>query len=217
VRRFSVRGASGEITLTVLRRRGTRYEAMARSDPILADGERTVDTDLPIRAGDIVGVELSPGAGVGVRRDVAGAAIARWIGPLTIEPRAPDRTDASAGELMLRVDYEPGAAWRPAGLLEGPRAAAAPAGRTLGMQTVDLPGGRTRTAAVVRADGVAVDLFRGGRRTTRLPVRGADPRGRLVRLETLGRPLIIVRWRNPDGRSVRRDYAVLDDSLSPRR
>ena len=218
VRRFTVRRAHGELVLAVLRARGSRYEVTARSDAVTVAGDRSVDVDLPIGAGDVVGLELTPGTGVGLRRAPAGAATARWVGPLALDPRAPDRTGRPGEELLLRVEYEPGARWRPPGVLEGAAAASAPSGEVVATERVTLPGGARRTVALVRArSGVAVDLFRGARRTVRLPVRGAAPRGRLDAIETLGRPLLSLRWRNPDGRQVRREYRVLTDGLTPLR
>ena len=63
--------------------------------------------------------------------------------------------------------------------------------------------------AVVRlADTVAVDLFAGGRRLARQPAPDADPAGRLLNFTTLGLRYPILRWRNPDGRTVTHEYAV---------
>ena len=218
IRRWRVRDARGELALTVLRRRGGTFEVVTRAEPVRVENEAAIDVALPVAAGDVVGVELTPGAGVGVRRAVSGAAMARWIGPLTIEPRAPDRDGAIGGELLLRVEVEPGATARPPGLLEGRAAATAPAGREVDRRQIDLPSGEVRAAAVVLTAGrVVVDLFASGRRLVRLPVIGADPRGQLEGLETLGLPLLLVRWSNPDGRVVRREYVVLSDELRVRR
>jgi hypothetical protein len=216
VRRWRAPGARGELALVVLRARARAYEVLTRGEPARVGDGRAVAAALPVEPGDLVGVELTPGSGVGVRRDTRGASIARWIGPLTIDPRAPD--DPIAGELLLRVEVEPGARAAVPGLLEGRAAAAAPAGREIDRRQVDLPDGERRAAAVVLTAGrVVVDLFDRGRRVARVPVAGADPRGRLTALDTLGRPLLFVRWRNPDGTAVQREYGILSDGLRVRR
>ena len=60
---------------------------------------------------------------------------------------------------------------------------------------------------------VAVDLLDGSSRLAREPLRGAAERGRLLGL-TAGAGVVRVRWRNPDGRKVRRAFAVTPGGLS---
>jgi len=221
IRRWTVRGASGELALQVIRRRGRQFDAVARSPTFLVsgDGIEAVAASLPIRAGDLVGLEVAPGAAIGVRRDVRGASTARWIGPLRRGMQQVDRGAATGfdHELQLRVEYEPGARWRPPGLVSGPDAALAPSGRRLGATDVELRDGRVRAVAVVGTGRqIAIDVFAGERRLARLPVPDADPGGRLVELVTHERPIVILSWRNGDGRAVDRDYAVHASSITPR-
>ena len=220
IRSWAVRGAAGELALQVVAPRGDRFFLRARSElaSIPDEALHVLPASMPIRAGDLVGLEITPGAAVGVRREVGGATTARWFGPLLISPRPPDRT-ANTGfdhELMLRVDYVPGAEWEPPGLLIGAQAEGARPGRVRGALEVDLRAAGTRTVAVVRLpDRVAVDLFDGRRRVVRLGAPDMDPRGRLLGITGHGRPLALVRWRNPDGRVVRHDYTIGPDSLTP--
>lgn len=43
-----------------------------------------------------------------------------------------------------------------------------------------------------------------------------DPAGSLLGLTTFGRPLLRLRWRNPDGRLLTHDYSVRSRSLMAR-
>jgi hypothetical protein len=61
---------------------------------------------------------------------------------------------------------------------------------------------------------VAMDLFAGPTRVARLPVSGADPRGRLLDLTSFGFPSVRLRFRNPDGTLVEHTYDVGLGSLS---
>ena len=216
-----MRGAVGDLALQVVAPRRDRFFLRARSElaSIPDEALKVLPANMPIRAGDRVGLEVTPGAAVGVRRDVGGATTARWFGPLLISPRPPDRA-ANTGfdhELMLRVDYVPGAEWKPPGLLTGARAEGARPGRVQGVLEVDLRATGARSVAVVRLpDRVAIDLFDDRRRVVRLPAPDMDPRGRLLNLTGHGRPLAFVLWRNPDGRVVRHDYTIGPDSLTPR-
>ena len=220
IRRWVVRGARGDVALQVIRRRGDRYVPVARSrfERFPGPGVHAVAADLPVRTGDRVGVQLAPGAAIGVRRGVPGATTARWIGPLLVEPR---RGELGAGtgfdhELLLRVDYAPGAEPATAGRLRGRSAQRAPAGRELGSREVEVAGALRRVAVVDLGNAVAVDLFAGDRRLARLLEAGADPEGRLVWMTAAyGNP--VLRWRNPDGRTFDHEYAVGARTLDRRR
>jgi hypothetical protein len=221
IRSWAVRGASGELALQVVHRRGNRYSLRARSEDVFIPdgGIHLLQADLPVRAGDLVGIEVTPGAGIGVRAPAPGATTARWFGPLLLGGRRPDRGSNTGldDELMLRVDYEPGAEWTPPGLLVGPGAENARSGRKLGARRVEIGGGRVRTITVVSLpEAIAVDLFDGRRRVARLVVSDFDPRGRLVDVIGYGRPLLRVAWLNPDGRVIRHDYSIGADSLVAR-
>ena len=220
IRSWVVRGAAGELALQVVAPRGDRFFLRARSELASIPDEtlHVLPANMPIRAGDLVGLEITPGAAVGVRPEIGGATTARWLGPLLISPRSPDR-EANTGfdhELMLRVDYVPGAEWEPPGLLIGTEAENARPGHVRGALEVDLRAAGARTVAVVRLpDRVAVDLFDDRRRVVRLGAPDMDPRGRLLGITGHGRPLALVRWRNPDGHVVRHDYTIGPDSLTP--
>jgi hypothetical protein len=117
---------------------------------------------------------------------------------------------------MLRVEYLPGASWKPAGLLTGRTAARAPAGQT--MDGVLELQGPVSVAAVLVGGRVAADLFSGERRVARLFVPGAKETGRLVSLHTLrlanGKATVRLAWSNPFG-AVSRDFTVTRRSLVP--
>jgi Protein tyrosine and serine/threonine kinase len=214
VRRWEVRGARGELALQVLRRHGDSLFMVART-PYLAvpdEGLHVLPANLPVRAGDLVGLSVAPGATVGVR-DAGGAAVARRFGPADVSAERFER--GFDEELLLRVEYVPGASWRPAGLLTGQAAARAAAGRELDALEPE-PG--VRLAAVSVAGRIVVDLHSRGRRVARLSVRDADPAGRLGSLTTqrvrLGKTIVRLSWRNPDG-LVSHYYAVGARSLAP--
>jgi Protein kinase domain len=221
VRRWAVRGASGELALQLFRRRRDVLVPIARTpyERVPDDGVHVLPASLAIRAGDRVGVQLAPGAAIGVRRDVRGGATARWLGSLVLSVRPADRGEGSGfdHELLLRVEYVPGARPGLPGRLTGRAAELAPRGRKLRELVVEAPDGRARTVMVVRAEGrIAVDLLDGERRLARLPVPDANPSGRPVALNTFGPPLVRLRWRNPDAQTVSHDYAVGARSLTPR-
>jgi hypothetical protein len=223
IHRWVVRGARGELALQVIRRRGDTYESIARTrfHRVPDEGVHVLPANLPVRAGDRIGVQLAPGAAIGVRRGTSGAATARWIGPLFLEPRAIELGGGTGfdSEVLLRVEYTPGAPPKLPGQLSGGPARRAPAGRELASPTVERDGRVRRVSVVELADGIAVDLFAGSRRLARVPVPDADPEGRLlsftVSFSTL-HAFPTLRWRNADGRTVRYDYAVGERTLTPR-
>lgn len=221
IRRWAVSGARGELALQVLRRSGDEFALMARSpfERVADDEVHRFATNLPVRAGDLVGLEVAPGAAIGVRKGVRGAATARWFGPLVLTPRPVER-DSGTGldyEVLLRVDYVPGAKGGASGRLTGRAARLAAPGRTLGSREVDLPGPSVRTVAVVRLrDRVFLDLLADRRRLVRIAVEDVDPRGRLLNLTAVYGRVPRAVWRDPDGRVIRRDYAVGPRSLDPR-
>jgi hypothetical protein len=222
IRRWLVRGASGELALRLLRPRKGLLQPIARTayEPIPDNGVHAFQADLPIHTGDRVALELAPGATTGVRRGVPGAATARWLGSLAaLSARRPDRGRGTGfdHEVLLRVEYVPGARPRLAGRLAGRAAAQAPPGRTLTVLTVEAPGRQVRTVAVVRVGGrIAVDFFDGERRLARLPVPDANPGGRPLGLSTYAPAVTRLSWRNPGGETVSHDYAVRAGSLTPR-
>jgi hypothetical protein len=153
---------------------------------------------------------------VGVQRNTRGAATARWLGLARTSSEA--KLGETAGfdhELLLRVAYAAGA--RLDAGLTGRAARLAPPGRRLVTREVEPGDGGIRTVAIVRVrNRIRLDLFGGGRRLVRLAVAGADARGRPEGLITYGRPLVRLRWRNPDGRTIDHDYSIRAEAVVPR-
>jgi serine/threonine-protein kinase len=220
IRRWTVRGGRGRLALQVLRPHGRSFDAVTRTDyaDISGDGLHRLPANLPIRTGDLVGLQVTPGAAIGVRRGVKGATVARSFAPPTFTARP---IDGGAGsglryEVLLRVEYVPGARPDVGGLLSGRAAARAAAGVQLASRDVEPRSGQVRTLALVRVEGrIAVDLFDSGRRLQRLTVAGADAGGRALGFDTLGEPIVRLHWRNPGGGIVDRDYAVGSRSVAP--
>ncbi len=224
IRSWTVRGARGDLALQVLRPRGNSFSWVASTTyERVPDGRvHVLPANLPLRAGDLVGVDLAPGSAVGVRRGPRGAVTSRWIGPLPLQGVAARRVALGKGsgfdhEILVRVEYAPGARFGLEGELKGRTAERAPAGLRLASRDVELPRGVTRTATLVRVgDRIALDLFDGQRRVVRLTVADALPRGRPETLITYGRPLVELRWRNPDGRMIGHDYSIRPAAVLPR-
>jgi hypothetical protein len=105
VRGWAVRGASGRIRLQIVRETPDGYTRYNATPPVVVDdpsAARYVRADASVPEGARFGLELSPGAGAGVRRGVDGAATHHVFGLLRA---APERGDPARGEeLMLRVD-----------------------------------------------------------------------------------------------------------------
>jgi serine/threonine-protein kinase len=220
IRRWVVRGARGELALEVIRRRGDGYVAAARTryELVPDEGIHVLPANLGVRAGDRLGVQLAPGAAIGVRRGATGATTARWLGRLTVEPRPVElgRGTGFDRELLLRVEYVRGARPAPAGILSGRSARGAAAGRELATRTLEVRGGVRHLAVVRLADAIAVDLFAGSRRLARLPVPGARRAGRLLDFKISGGTYPVLRWRNRVGEDVGLEFAVGARSLRAR-
>lgn len=220
VRRWAVRGARGELALQVLRRRGDRFTAVAhtRYAKITGPDVKVLPANLDVRAGDWLGVQLAPGAAIGVRHGTPGAATARWFGRLSLDPRPIELGPATGfdNELLLRVEYAEGPPAAGDGYLAGAAARSAAPGRELSAHTVDIPGGTRRVTVVALAGGVAIDLFAGARRLARLPAPGMNPGGRLAEFSVLGGTYPVLSWVNPSGRAVTLDFAVERSALRRR-
>ena len=216
VRRWHVRGATGEVALRVIRRRDGRFVAVGGSGYERVDGGLdSFPADAPIRVGDLIALELAPGSGGGYRSDVEGATTTSFISALGARPLAPNPPPGTGRneEIMLRVDYVRGPVSVPVAIT-GPAAARASEGRRLGEQVVDLPGGRrVRIVVVALADRVVVDVFRAARRRARIEVADADPDGRLVALNLIGEPDPLLVWLNPDGARIDSRYQVTASSI----
>jgi hypothetical protein len=217
IRGWAVRGARGGLRLQVVRRLpdGRLVRAVQSSWVFAPDtGAHTFKTSLPVRRGDLLGVQLLPGSEIGVR-NADGAVAYRWRDPLSCACHL-GLGERVGDELLLRTDFDAGARPRTPIALTGARAAAAPAGRELGTQPVELrPGLVVRAALVALPDRIALDAFRDTRRIARIDVPGADPRGTLSRIEqdirvTIGE--VYVSWLNP-GSQVTLDHRYM---LRPR-
>lgn len=222
VRRWAVRGATGDVALEIIRRRGPRFLMVARTQYAhLADaGLHVLAAYLPVHSGDLVGLEVTPGATVGVRDDDRGATTARWFGPLVYDVRPVDRGSGTGfdHELLLRVEYVPGQKWSPVGRLTGRAAEEAPAGRVAARYVLQLGPNPLRFVVVRVGDRVAADLVTGFRRLARLDVTDADVEGRVASIETsefrLGNPIVRLSWQNP-GALVVHEYVVGPRTLTP--
>lgn len=203
IRSWVVRGASGDLSLQVIRERGNRafvagFSQLERfTDPV----PRAIGADIAIRPGDRIGVRLAPGASIGARLSSRGSEVTRWDGGLTADSRAPPGAPLE-GELMLRVDVAPGARPRGPDQLLGDRARAAPAGRVLADTALGLAPRRAARVVLVEVSGeIALDVVLGERRLSRIAVPDADPDGELAELVPTcgGVGGFCLIWRNPGG------------------
>ncbi len=183
VRSWAVRGASGDIALQVVGKRGG--DPFLRSfSPVetLADGgPHAFSANVPVEAGDHIGVLLAAGASVGTR-PIAGASFRMREGTIPFQPAA-GSSKREEGELLLRVDVEPGGEPDLA-QVTGPDAREAPAGDVLAELGLHVRGQRATRAQVVEVEGViALDLVRGRTRIARVDVSEADADGTLISLD----------------------------------
>ena len=216
IRSWTVRGASGELALQVIRERRRRsfvvgFSQLERlSDP----APHTFPAAIGVRRGDRIAIGLGPGATIGSRPAPARSAIGRWDGGLTADPRPEDATTRGV-ELMLRAEFEFGARAGSPLQLTGDAAATAPGGRQLGETEVPLSRGREARAQVVELrTGITLDLVR-GQRLARLEVPYADPAGQLLEIVQNCGPVgpqgFCLRWRNPGEQTVETHYYVVRD------
>jgi hypothetical protein len=176
VRRWGLRSARGEFALAVLRRRGAGYFQIARSRNEFAtdDGPHTFATDLQVDRGDRLGLVVLGGSAVGLRA-AAGATTGRWMPPLRGDILPSQR--GPAGELLFRVDYEPGAGQRFPKQVNGAAAARVDSGKVLRHRPVTMANGAKVAIDLVVLEGrYALDLRRGARRVSRieLPVLAGE-------------------------------------------
>jgi tRNA A-37 threonylcarbamoyl transferase component Bud32 len=223
IRRWAVRGARGELALQVLRRRDGHYVQLTRSqfETVPDQDVHAFATDLEVEPGEVVAILVTPGASFGVRRS-PGAATSRWFGSLReLGYRVPTH-EAGTGfdfEILLRVEYVPGARRRFPRQLTGARAAGAPQGRELRSKFLELSRSVVVRVALVKLPGhLVLDLFRGSRRAARIDVPGAESGGKLQLFAPAGAidiaggvaiPVgVRLEWLNPGGRVVGHLYAV---------
>jgi serine/threonine-protein kinase len=221
---WSVRGASGELALDVIRPRGADTARVGRSQWESAGnpGPHSFETQLPVEAGDQIGVELAPGASIGVS-DVEGATTLRWMNPFGGAYGEPDRGEGTGfdQEIALRVDFVSGERVELPEHLTGREAADAPDGRVRdsAQLVVDAPG-KTRldTELVELEDRVAVDVYRGDRRTLRVFIPGLEPKGIPAELKTFrypGEPFgeADVWWTNPNSGRTSFSFFLVGDGI----
>lgn len=184
VRRWVVRSASGELALAVLRRRDDGYfqTARSRNEFVGSEAPHAFTADIAVERGDRLALVAVGGSGVGIA-EASGATTGRWAPPLrgTIVPQAA----GPAGELLLRVDYAPGAAQSIPRLVTGAAAAAAPEGDVLARDPVRPAGAPPLEFRLALVGGRgALDVVRAGRRVARSDVPGLVGRpGDIVHLD----------------------------------
>ena len=129
---WTVRGASGDVALDVIRPRGGETVRVAQSQWEYAGNPAPTDfeTRLAVEAGDQIGVELGPGASIGVT-EAEGATTQRWLRPLGGAYGSPDQGEGTGFdyEVAVRAEFVPGERVEPPEHLTGAAAANAPDGR----------------------------------------------------------------------------------------
>ncbi len=183
VRSWAVRGASGDIALQVVGRRGGDpfLRSFSSVETLADDGPHAFAANVPVEAGDRIGVLLAAGASVGTR-PIAGASFRKREGTIPFDPVA-GSSERAQGELLLRVDIEPGGEPELA-QVTGRRAREVPAGDVLAELGLHLRGERETRAQVVEVEGaIALDLVRGRTRIARVDVSDADANGTLISLD----------------------------------
>ncbi len=202
IRSWAVRGASGELTLQILRSRdGVTYQvSRAETVRVPTTGAHRFETELETEAGDLVAVDVAPGSAIGLR-DADGATTERWTSPVGAGS-GPGRRTGLDREVLLRAELEVGAVRTLPRQLTGTEAESAPDGRELAASSAALPDGRQVRVALRLVEGkVVLDLERGGKRRSRLFVPRVDPKGHVVELHAFESPgnasQLNFAWRNP--------------------
>lgn len=205
---WSVRGASGEVALDVIRPGGDDTTRIARSQWESAGNAAPFrfPANMSVERGDLIGIELGPGSSVGVR-GTDGATTQRWFEPKGGAFGAPDR-DAGTGfdyEMLLRADFVPGAEQAVPKSITGAEAARASGGRVRKQAEVEIskPTATVTVKLVEVAGRVALDLISDGRRMERVFVPGLLPGGQPIDLATYtyegeGFSEVDVFWVNPN-------------------
>jgi predicted Ser/Thr protein kinase len=205
---WSVRGARGDLALDVIRPRGEETVRVARSQWEYAGNAapHRFATSLAVERGDLIGVELGPGAAIGIRES-EGATTRRWMSPIGGFYGSPDR-GAGTGldhEVLVRADFVAGGKVESPPQLTGARAARAADGRVRDRVRVTISEPRaTVTALLVEVgDRVALDVVYEGRRAARTYLPGLIPGGEPANLKAYvyeGEPVaeVGVWWVNPN-------------------
>ena len=187
---WAVRGARGEIALQALRPRDGGAAQVARSqyETVNNGTPHYFATNLQVQRGDIIALEVTRGAGIGVST-TADATTNRWFPTRRGKPPEPPDKGPGTGldrEVLVRADYVPRAKARVPRQLTGSAAARARKGRSVARRSLTFTDGRrVRMELVELRDRLALDLFRGARRVARVDVPGFRPGGRLINMAPL--------------------------------
>jgi hypothetical protein len=216
---WTVAGASGEMALDVIRPRGADTVRVAVS-PWESAGNKAPTrfaSNLPVERGDVIGLQLAPGATIGVR-STEGATTDRWLDVLGGFYEEADR-GAGTGfdyEMLLRAEFVPGGELRAPEEVSGAAAASLPDGRV--RRSSDVVIARPRAEVTVQlvevGDRVALDLRDGGARTARMLIPGLLPGAQLIKFETFAVEErdsfgVGLFWVNPSGgRAIYRSFGV---------
>ena len=205
---WSVRGAQGELALDVIRPSGedtirvnkSRFETAGNAAP------HRFRTDMPVERGDQIGIQLGPGARIGVR-DADGAATRRWFGVVGGFYGSPDRGPGTGfdHEVLVRAEFVAGRKQALPKKLTGEAAASAPDGKLRLRKRVPISSPRGSVTAEVREleQQVVIDLVRDGRRVQRQFLPDLRPGGDPATIAVLpvdGQPYggVDLRWVNPN-------------------
>ncbi len=110
VRGWAVRGVRGRVALQVIVPSGGGFVAYNRGPMVTVDDRgapRVIAADMSVPKGARFAIEVAPGAAIGLRRGVPGAATARFLGPLRSAARPGRPTGGEGEELLLRVNVVP--------------------------------------------------------------------------------------------------------------
>jgi hypothetical protein len=220
---WAVGGASGEVALDVIRPRGDDTVRVARSQWESAGNAapHRFPADLAVERGDVIGVELGPGAAIGVRES-EGATTQRWLSPTGGAYGSADREPGTGFdyELLLRADFVAGAVPRTPRQLTGPALARARDGRVRERAEVEIsnPPATVTVELVEVGDRVALDLLRGGRPVARMFVPDLVSGGVPTEMKTYtyegDYSEVDVWWVNPNtGRSIFHFFNVSRDQI----
>jgi len=184
IRRWAVRSAHGELSLAVLRPREGKVLQIARgaNEFVENDGVFVFPANLAVERGDLVGLVVIGGSGVGAR-PVEGAATERWL-PHVGAPRPPDFAagDGFDNELLFRVEYVPGGKLRNPAQVTGPAAAGLPDGHVIASRQRRFADGKSVRIDVVEVGGrVVMDAVLGTTRYARIDLLDFPPGGTVIR------------------------------------
>lgn len=216
---WAVSGARGEVALDVIRPRGedTVRVGLSQWESVGNTAPHRFRTALPVERGDLLGIQLAPGAAVGVA-ETDDAETQRWIAPADGFYGSPTRGPGTGFdyELAVRADFVAGAVLESPERLTGREARRAPDGLVRRLKEVEIskPEGTVDVALTEVGDRVALDLFVSGDRRERLFVPGLEAGGMPIAMESApveGEEFggVGVFWVNPNsGRRIYHGFTV---------